>query len=309
MKENKSGRNEIEVSQDLSYGRELFLQMFQDSTPLSTLGYSTPQIEEARRALKQLENEKGQSFYSDSVTFKDEDNFYSSELKHSFGGKNYSHDFWHLNARRDIVGMAMSQIPPDAPEEVARAMQIRAAFGAAIDIKVKTLKENENLLAAVTCFPEDVDTENIDTLVNRIALGNGFATGMSFEVKKPTLWNKFRQNFGGYTSPMTYRAAWLDDRTKRDLVIEYTDYHHKRMAKHYEKMRKSKYYQPEDLEGADISDSRLLVWRRLGEQELDGKRWIPFGARLNTTSEQAMAAFAQEDKVVSGQFAYQGFRR
>ena len=108
--------NEGVPSADLSYGRELFLHMFQDSSPFASLGYSAPQIEEARKALKQLENVEGRTSSPLQVTF-DDDRFYSRSVQLSYEGKDLEKNLWHLSAQRDIYRMIMSQLPPDASEE------------------------------------------------------------------------------------------------------------------------------------------------------------------------------------------------
>ncbi len=286
--------NEGEPSADLSYGRELFLHMFQDSSPFANLGYSAPQIEETRKALKQLENVEGRTSSPLRVTFED-DRFYSSSVQLSYEGKDLKKNLWHLSAQRDIYRMIMSQLPLDASEEEIKEKKLQALFLGAGSVKIKTFRENENLLAAVSMFPEDTDTAGIQTVIKGVNDGwHGFGTdaGMLY---KPTLWNKLLEKTGRNRFGSTYRAAWLDDQSKRDLVIEYTNPHIQEMAKLSKKMGAT--------DEQFTEESKLQVWRKLPEQELNGQKWIPFGLKLNQSASQAMAAF-ESQPVATGRLSF-----
>lgn len=286
--------NEGVPSADLSYGRELFLHMFQDSSPFASLGYSAPQIEEARKALKQLENVEGRTSSPLQVTF-DDDRFYSSSVQLSYEGKDLEKNLWHLSAQRDIYRMIMSQLPPDASEEEIKQKKLQALFLGAGSVKIKTFRENENLLAAVSMFPEDADTADIQTVIKGVNDGwHGFGTDAGM-LHKPTLWNKLLEKTGRNRFGSTYRAAWLDDQSKRDLVIEYTNPHVQKMAKLSKKMG--------ETDEQSTEESKLQVWRKLPEQELDGQKWIPFGLKLNQSASQAMAAF-ESQPVATGRLSF-----
>lgn len=82
------------------------------------------------------------------------------------------------------------------------------------------------------------------------------------------------------------------------MVIEYADYFVKEKAKIKKLLQ-------EMGERSDLNpnDTRIQVWRKLGEHEFDGKKWIPFGMRPNVPLEQAQKAFEKQG-VVTGRLAF-----
>lgn len=277
MTQEQGPKGKVEISQftELRYARDLFVHLFRDGIPFVNLGYGSAQVQTALTALRQLENEEGIVTSPHLVRFTDEDQYYSSTLLR------LKHGGWQLVADRNIL----KQLKDAATESETREM---------IFLKYMTYKpqvpfftnESADYMLILDMLPTGEGLEDIGKLVPKLYETVEF-TGRDFDsMIEDTPVNRFRARFfSPYHS--TFRAAWFDDETKRDLVIQHVDRHTRRMAKH-------------GSYGEDQEEGKIDIWRRLPKQELDGKSWTPFGRKLSASSEQAMRAFESDRSVVTG---------
>lgn len=199
------------VPEDLSQGRELFVDLFKTSMPLVNLGYTATQIAEAEKSLKQLGNEEGERKSPTHIRFKDPEGFYLSDMS-MHGAQKGKSPTWSLNAWRNLPMMAYAQLPADMPiaERAAKWMEFeRADWNKKVE--VKTFEDKQKFLVAATLFPEGTDVGNIDTLISQISTAHEDGS----KLLKPTVWNRLMQRLPNNRLNSTYRAAWLDPDTKK----------------------------------------------------------------------------------------------
>lgn len=271
---------EISQYEELRYARDLFVHLFRDGAPFSNLGYGPAQVQTALTALRQLENEKGH-VRPYSAYFADEDQHYSSAVHNlKYGG-------WQLRAHRNIYKMLK-----DTANNSEDDLMIFAKY---VTHKPRVpFFDNESIdtVVIVDMLPPGENCENIEKLVPNLYITTGFS-GWGFDTMNEDatvsrIKSKLMYYFRQYHS--TYKAAWVDDETKLDLVVLHGDPHIRDMAKY-------------GSYGEDQKEGKLDIWRRLPEQELYGKVWAPFGRKVNASASQAMRAFESKQNVVTGKLA------
>lgn len=242
---------------DLEYGRELFINLFKDSTPFINMGYSPSQIELAKIPLRLIEEEGTQS--GNRVQWRTDDYVYSTNLH----GMNYGGFYLEGGSNHMLLFFV-------GPEE-DRVQHLRASTP-----RVKFFDYETEQMFALAMVPSDIDdTHSLVTKLYETSYG---------EMKKRDLIDNVvpRQ---GYDRGI-YTAAWMDDKTKLDLVVKYK---HKTLNEYL-------------LAEIGQKDGKIDVWRRLPNVELEGAEWTPYGRKPNTSVSQAMSAFEKKEDVFNVQF-------
>lgn len=278
-KDNPSGA-ELAANPNLKYARDLYVQLFEKTSPLTSLGYGPAQRELLAIALKQLENEVGHVYSPTHVAFSDNDGHYRA----SIGGLRRNNG-WQMIATREIEAQIKSASDEDmSAEDLFLATLVHKPR---VQFFEFPSYESSNCMAIINMLPSDINYEDITILVPNLYVTETLYSGQ-LEMREDNLLNRLRSKVKpDYMTP-TYRAAWIDDETKLDLVVQYRTKLIDAVSKNDEKMPK---------EGA------IDIWRRLPVQSLDGREWIPFGKKPSVSSEQAMKAFEKPESVVVGQFA------
>lgn len=255
---------EIQANPDLRYVRDLYIQLFETAAPFYSLGYNPSQIERARISLKQLENEKAVANQAlRIVSFKSEDERYAAYLMPSrLGG-------WRLEIADNKLTLGMKEA--SSAEEATLAL-----FN--VDLKLQFFEQEGNgVLGIFYIFPETAGYSDINLLIKHL-----YDTEYYLMLQDDPI-SRIKAKFSGANA--TYKAAWVDEETKRDLVVHIS---HKYMK----------------LGVYKETEGKLDVWRRLPEQELDGVRWIPFGRKINTSTQQSMAVFESQKGIATGKLAF-----
>lgn len=252
MTERGSNPQETEYHASFNYGRDLYIKLLQDDTPLVNLGYTAEQRVLARRALSHLEDEEarlspgymGGFYYPNTVVF----------------GLNNFGDF----------GVRLMQLQGGGYDLQAEMDTI---------IEPEIFEDNPRLLARIDMIPDNVMYEDLDTLVQKLyGRDDPRVKGM----RRSHLLSRILSHF---TPVATYRAAWVDEDTKLELVVEHN------------------YWGVQVHEEAGFwPDTELDTWRRLPPIKLDGKRWVPFGMKPDTSKRAAQKA-PEEAKGKVRQFA------
>ncbi len=247
------------ILQEFEYGRELFVQLFKDDTPFVNLGYTPKQKALAKRALQHLEEEGSVSQTTPRTTshFGIDDEFVTLfQLKH--GG--YGLHAIYAPAEYHMLGT-------DQQEKIRKELTFfEADFWGKVTF--------------IDMIPEGVNYEDLRVLIPHLYQGNE-VTLRNVPIEPANPLSKTKAFF---FSTSTYKAVWVDDITKLELVVE-TDFADK------------------DLEVRRPKQA-IDVWRRLPVIELDGKSWVPFGKKPGISGEATQKAFeGQKGRVVVGSLA------
>ncbi len=260
-----------EIISEYAYARDLFVQLFRDEIPLVNLGYNSPQRTLAKLALLFLEKEEGELRLKPqpSVFFGDEGWFVGVQLTRMNRGGYYAYALY------DTHGLYLSQF--STPEER------RWAF-CFWEPKIRFFEDDYAAVAEINMIPGNVAIDDIDTLVGHLYEGR---YGEQVNMKKISPISVIKTRIT--PSVATYRAAWTDDETKLELVVE---------SNHTSKAT-----------GDKSLANMLYVWRRLPTQNLQGQKWIPFGRKPNISESRMKKILeAKKEKMVTGQLAWQSIK-
>lgn len=266
MGKEAKGRKGPELSDfpQLRQARELFIALFPDDSPFVNLGYTAKQTQIAKRVLSNLENEEANLQMigtKASVSFHNQngdDMVDLSQLRH--GG-------YDLVGIHDYVWLVHGA-----------ASRLRALL---LGPSVKFFEGEPNeFVAIIRMLPVTDGYNNIDLLVKHLYEGSE-GSRQELNLEKKSIMTTIKSKI--IPSTATFRAVWLDDQTKVELVVE-TDFESKIVGSR---------------------NKNIHVWRRLPEVELDGKKWTPFGRKPNASSEQTMQVLnAKRESVASGQLSF-----
>lgn len=243
----ESGSEQEPSPKSLEYGRDLTVQLFQDDSPLVNLGYSTKQKDAVRRALRTLE-EPGK-FYQQPQPYvefgqrpKDEGDdapqAWLTELQH--GGYKVKTSIRPTFTDLGYVSNFVVTFPPEADIEV--------------------------VVGVFEMLPAQTDVNDINGLVKHLYEGafvNRFGSRQGPGMQRPSLFSTLRSKLSSSVS--TFKAGWVDESTKLELVVE-TDAYSRLFGRKF---------------GSKVQET----WRKLPEIELEGQSWIPFGKKPNPSRE------------------------
>ncbi len=268
MTEQGNPPKETELYAAFEYGRDLYMQLFQDDTPLVNLGYTPRQKILARRALSLLENEGTLRLgYRPRLTFEPENNHSGSEtLDDSAGIERLTHEGYQLS------GYVTVPWPKgDYSQEAEDFVRERFGFFES---------ESTGKVVDVRVIPAQIDYTNLDRLVRHLYEGTDYGDVLTPSLEPESLSARLKKIV--IPSVATYKAVWIDDETKLELVIE-SDFQNRSWGEG----------------GKDID-----IWRRLPQIELDGKSWTPFGKKPNISKQAAQKALqGAKSRVIAKQFA------
>lgn len=233
---------------EFSYARDLFVQLFKDDSALINLGYTAKQMAITRPILRYLE-EEGELREPGYASFGSEERDEGVNI-YSLSGGGHT-----LFASREVERLDLLSLDAEVFLEGIQRLEAIRFFE----------DEPEAFVAIVNMIPSAMGYDDLDKLVKGLYEGTyegGQLGRVSLEKSSPLSKIKSR------VSPKTavFRAAWVDEATKLELVVE-TNY-------------LSKAIRDED----DIKEYN--IWRRLPTQELDGKAWIPFGRKPNVPNKR-----------------------
>lgn len=269
MTERDIGEN---LNQNLEYGRDLYVQLFQDESPLINLGYSAKQVQFTRSALSLMEREG--AFYP---TPKPRVAFGNLEII----SEDTSPHVW-LTTLANGGFKAIAQYPllwvPDRFEN-------DKGYIHPSPYKTDLISEEFPLgvAAVIDILPGDKDYQDVDELVQHLYEGawlNHYHI-RNPKMESPSVLNFLKSRFS--TSVAVFRAGWVDENTKLELVVE-TDIYSRLQGFTGEKVISS-----EGGQKINISVIRE-VWRRLDQIEKDGLVWAPFGKKPNPSNQSIQKA-------------------
>ncbi|MCS7091970.1 MAG: hypothetical protein NZM26_01305 [Patescibacteria group bacterium] len=252
---------------DLALARNLFIQLFSDRSPLVNLGYTNEHIDYAWPVLRLLEGggkvmtqiRRYPYLSFTNPQFPDAESLQIYHLPEKRGFSLFatrdenSRRFANLSPEerlmREIFTMQPVIIFEDLPQQVAHICLFRA---------------------------KDPKLNSLDYLVESIFCG--WFTDPLFGLHPEGFVTKFarRINLAG-----TYRAAFLDEGTKLEFVIELNVPEEKRVVS--------------------------VVYRKLNPVTSGGVTMIPIGKKPNKSIDEVKRAFSQHSRqIVEGEFAWSG---
>jgi hypothetical protein len=238
---------------DLENARNLFVQLFQTETPLINLGYNTQQREIVKPVLKLMEGEGRVSLKSLEVYFDGIGGATVVLERLKRGGHRLLADKGgHLGFMEMMVG--------------------RGFFD----------NELPTIVAHMCMLPGDKNYSDIQTLVSH--LYEGYISNKPVHLEPSAPLSRLKSMLSPNTA--IYKAAWTDDDTKLELIIE-SNFVDKALAD-------------------GLSDQEIEIWRRLPTQSLDGQSWVPWGKKPNI-SEDTLKKILDEKrtKIATGQLVFE----
>ncbi len=221
------------IAPDFEYARELFIQVFKDDTPLVNCGYTLSQLGIAKSALSALEEESIRIVLTPPPAFVDFGKLGSGRSVELF---QLPHGGYKLDAEyniNDYNGIDFFEFP------------------------------YHHSAAIFSAIPENVGLEDIPRLVKNLYEGSDSDLCDTHMVQRNPLTQRLNSVLD---SLVTFRAFWVDERTKIDLVVE-TNF-------------------TTETDRAEIgSEDVTHIWRRLPTQELEGQRWFIFGRKPNISKD------------------------
>lgn len=260
----KSQQKERTRVPELEYGRELFIRLFRDESPLINLGYTPAQRTAAKRALRSLE-EEGRLFLKPYpwVSFGEE--YVGAELAQ------LEHAGYYLTAFYDASGKVASGLFPKAKDRLAAQIILGERFGFFED-------EPPGHAVIIHILSQEAAEADLATLVKHLYEGSG-GTKRRVRLEEATKLATLKSQI--LPSAATYRAAWVDEETKLELVVE-NNFRSKAL-------------------GEDASIKEVQLWRRLPTQDFKGKSWVPFGRKPNTSKKRLLKILEEKrERVVTG---------
>lgn len=244
----------------LARARELFIALFRDRLPLVNLGYTNLQIEFTVPAMRLIEGE-GEVITDPKDKYLPYLNFDSSTNP----GENANisclpNNGFLLFVSRDTAG---------EEELTDHEGLIRLLIGNPIKVI------DDIVVAKAGLFPElEVDAIDLSLVVPAL-----YSTEM--RLKRETLTTKVSRKVANL-GPATFRAAWLDDRTKIEFAVEIIDPQLRRIG---------------------LAESDYTLWRRLNAVSDNQGAMTPFGQKPGDSKEIVSRAFSKAPNVFAGALA------
>lgn len=248
----ESDKDSLSKFPDLEYGRDLFVQLFHTETPLINLGYKSSQREIAKPVLRLMESEGRVRLKPLEVYFGESGEATVVLQKLRNGG-------YYMYADRGGHPSFMQMITS------------------------KGFFDNEflTIVARVNMLSGNQDYCDINTLVTHLYEGQITDRPIHMEPRNPL------SQLKSALLPNTaiYKAAWTDEETKLELVIESN-------------------FVDKALADGD-SQPEIEIWRRLSTQNLEGQKWVPWGKKPNISEDRLKKILeAKKAKVVVGQLVF-----
>lgn len=251
---------------DLARVRELFIDLFQDRTPLVNLGYTARQIEFALPVLRLLED-KGRVVTSlpnnPYLYFNDPDDPGAESLGISYLPKREGFD---LSGFRDEAFRGWSGLSYE--ERLWRFF-----------LQPRSVVIHQDFLQAVArigLFEEGAEIDNLDYLINQFFNRSFTNARMGMMAENPATRAARAVGVAG-----TYRAAWVDERTKLEFV--------------------AKMDIPEDKS----TGSTYVTFRKLTPVFDSRGKMVPIGKKASTSEDKVTKILsARNRQAVSGELAW-----
>ncbi len=243
---------------ELSRARDFLIELFSDRSPLRILGYTEQQIAFAVPALDLIQDEGSVGVFKSKpyLSWSKNHDSLAAEIESLPNKSGY-----RLTARRDEVERGSALLSP-----AERLMKMIYSENPVI-----IFKDFDIQVADILLFKPETGLGNLDALVKLVTEGNFYWQ----RIKKENPLTKISQKVG--IAP-TYRAAWIDEGTKLEFVIEI----------------KERGQEPQ-----------YLAYRRLNTLSDSASSVIPFGKKANATEQKVKQALeAKTDRVVQGNLAY-----
>lgn len=240
----------------LARARELFIALFRDRSPLVNLGYTNLQIEFTIPVLRLIEGE--------GKVVTDSNDRYLPYLDFD----NPTGENANISSLPNNGFLLYAARYPSEEEGLTRDERlIRWLFGNPIKVL-----DDDVTVAKVGLFPE-VRENAIDLNVIVPLL---YST--EIRLSRETLATKISRKVANM-GPATFRAAWLDDRTRIEFAVEIMDPQSRRLG---------------------LEESEYALWRRLNNISDSQGTMTPFGQKPDGSKEMVSHAFSQAPKVFSG---------
>lgn len=194
---------------ELDRARNLFLQLFQNTVPLSKLDYTARQIDFTVPVLRLLEGEGEVVTYLSRpfLSFENPNDPWLEALEVYYlpGGEGF-----HLHAFRDESMRGWGELTLKE-----RTIKILMGLLNRQSNPVVIFSDFPGEVALIALFEEDAEINNLDYLIPQLL--NSHYTGSRFGMKREGVLTKAAKAVG---LAGVYRAAWKDERTKREFVAE-----------------------------------------------------------------------------------------
>lgn len=256
------------LASKFAYARNLFVHLFRNEMSLVNLGYSPSQKTLAKVALLYLEQDEGELCFdleTHPLVFFGDEGWLVGVLLTKTNRESY-----RASAFYDVLGLSLGRLSTQEEQ-----------FRASLFWKPKTIcfERDYPLVAEINMIPEDASIDDIDSLVKHLYEER---YGGEVNMEEASLISVVKTRI--IPSVATYRAAWTDDKTKLELVVE-SNYTSKVM-------------------GGELVNE-LYVWRKLPTQDFQGQKWIPFGRKPNiSTKKMKKVLEAKKEGMTTGQFVY-----
>ncbi len=270
-----------DTQKKFEYGRDLYVALFKDDAPFVNLGFAPRQKGLARRVLSQLEG-PGTVVLSPypCAYFTETDPLNPTDTQDAVYMRFLRHSGYNIHA--DIPTPSYYKADPLSavwpPEPLYDSFD---AYRSALQEMTFFEGDDPGVVAVVNMLPWTTDYSDVNQLVKHLYEGTEISNNI-ITAEPQTLASRLKSPFSPKTA--TFRAAWVDDQTKLDLVVE-SDF----MDRVFDTKKPEKY---------------IDIWRRLPELDQDGQIWIPFGKKPNSSNKNAKLAFeAKGKRVVTGNLA------
>lgn len=250
---------------DLARARELFIDLFQDRAPLVNLGYTGRQIEFALPVLRLLEGEGGVATHIRNNPYLE----FNSDDPHAEGLQVY-----HLPKREGFYLFAVRDETARGWGELSRDQRIMRMLTARQPVVI--FQDFPEQVAHIGLFEESADINNLDYLVRQFFADSFTDAPMGMKAENPVTRAARAVGVAG-----TYRAAWVDERTKLEFVAKVDAPEDKGLGSEYITYRKLK----------PVSDLRGTM--------------IPIGKKANASEDKVTQILsARNRQAVSGELAW-----
>lgn len=273
-----------QLFQELKQIRELSLDILGDNSTFVNLGYTHKQMGDAKHVLAVLEEDLADVEFSPRLEARFHDD---SEARNVFLTKLRNGGF-SLTGKFDEFKQAKSDAGRGDPNFRFSRQEFYKFLTSQIDTTspYSIVEGNVGTVAVIRVLPNIPDlTGDLDKLVKNLYVGTEEDSRRNVGMQRK---NKATQALSRLLPIATYRAVWVDERTKLELIVQSNFETRGKVAAEY-------------LSQEPVID----IWRRINVANLDQKNMIGFGRKPNINSEKALESLnTQKEKVVSGQLSF-----
>lgn len=277
-------KEQQQLFQELKRIRELSVGILGDNSTFVNLGYTHKQMGDAKHVLAVLEEDLADVEFSPRLEAHFHDD---SEARNVFLTKLRNGGF-SLTGQFDSFKQAKSDPGSDDPNFTFSPQEFYKFLTSQMNTTppYSIVEGDTGTVAIIRVLPNIPDlTGDLDNLVKNLYEGTEKDSRRNIRMQGK---NKATQALSRVLPIATYRAVWVDERTKLELIVE------------------SNFETRGEVAAEYLSQEPTIdIWRRINATSLDQKNMIGFGRKPNVNSKKALESLnTQKEKIVSGQLSF-----